>query len=53
MGLEKSFVGLEISFCGFRDVIFWVSRSHFVDLECHYMDLEMSFRGSRVVVLWF
>ena len=38
-----SFVGLEMSFCGSRNVIFRFYR-------CHFLGLEMSFFGSRDVI---
>ena len=49
MGLEVSLCGfrdvIEMSFCGSRDVILRVYR-------CHFMGLEMSFCGSKDVISW-
>ena len=43
MGLEMSFVGIDMSFRGSGDVILWVQR-------CHFLGPEMSFFGSRDVI---
>ena len=45
-------MGLELSFCGSRDVILWVRDVILWVLGCHFVDLEMSFCGSRYVILW-
>ena len=45
MGLEMYFVGLKMSFCGYRDVILW-------GLEMSFCASRDVIYGSKDVILW-